>query len=632
MAVLSMDSLPLGFRFRPTDEELINHYLRLKINGRGSEVPVIREVDICRCEPWDLPGRSVIKTDDSEWFFFCPRDRKYPNGRRSNRATDAGYWKATGKDRTIKSKKSLIGMKKTLVFYRGRAPNGQRTNWIMHEYQATSKDLDGTAPGQGAFVLCRLFHKVDQKIDSVRYDEVDQTGDSPTTNKSSPDDTSSDLVQETATPELQPQKQSEGIKRWLTDKCDDVSHNGHVIGGSCCNSHMTSDVEDHAEDNAIEGFPHLEENSNFYDLMYNQIDYEVSLPVHSHVHEDLAPDVDSLYASDFGNEHNGICFQDGTAEQDVPLSDLLYEVFNNHEESCEESTSQKNSVSGSEVYNSGNASIPPTLPPESSYVKDNGICSDTDTEMVQVQYGTEIGSSRWFNEQVDKTEYLQMPDSFGSGHPQAALCDREFKSGYVGDFANYSFGQNISPDSAMASFSGSVHGLEEPSSLNNPVNGSGVLLGGPGIRIRTRQPQHQPNSVNFVTQGTAPRRIRLQMRLSPGSFDNDKETNAGLYEEEEVQSALSKATEVEDTGEPEKENQLLNLDENKGTGEGSSIKLRKRVKSDSEPKSTKVDQAAVQQTAPMRHGSSSSFSLMLGIFSILVLFVFVLGIWRCLSS
>ncbi|XP_074567182.1 uncharacterized protein LOC141823882 [Curcuma longa] len=160
MEVFTVDSLPLGFRFRPTDVELVNHYLKGKISGRiKSEVEVIPEIDVCKCEPWDLPDKALVKSSD-EWFFFSPKDRKYPNSSRSNRATQAGYWKATGKDRMIKTKTreaAIIGTKKTLVFYQGRAPKGVRSNWIMHEYRTTEPEHDSR--GQGGFVLYRLFKK-----------------------------------------------------------------------------------------------------------------------------------------------------------------------------------------------------------------------------------------------------------------------------------------------------------------------------------------------------------------------------------------------------------------------------------------------------------------------------------------
>ncbi|XP_078178349.1 uncharacterized protein LOC144572591 isoform X1 [Carex rostrata] len=184
MTVVEMESLPLGFRFRPTDEELVNHYLKSKITGNGSpDVHVIPEVDLSKCEPWDLPGKSLIKSDDQEWFFFGARDRKYPNGHRSNRATGAGYWKATGKDRIIhsrsreKNRPTIIGIKKTLVFHRGRAPRGIRTGWIMHEYRTTEPEYE--SGNQGGYVLYRLFNKEEERTPVKDENETDEIISSP---------------------------------------------------------------------------------------------------------------------------------------------------------------------------------------------------------------------------------------------------------------------------------------------------------------------------------------------------------------------------------------------------------------------------------------------------------------------
>ncbi|KAJ0974552.1 hypothetical protein J5N97_016517 [Dioscorea zingiberensis] len=165
-------TLPPGFRFHPTDEELTVYYLKRKINGIKIELEIISEVDLYKCEPWDLPEKSFLPSKDLEWYFFSPRDRKYPNGSRTNRATHAGYWKATGKDRKICSQRRTVGVKKTLVFYGGRAPHGHRTDWIMHEYRLDEKECETRSSLQDAYALCRIFKKNALGPKVVKYCEA----------------------------------------------------------------------------------------------------------------------------------------------------------------------------------------------------------------------------------------------------------------------------------------------------------------------------------------------------------------------------------------------------------------------------------------------------------------------------
>ncbi|XP_008807109.1 NAC domain-containing protein 100-like [Phoenix dactylifera] len=149
------ENLPPGFRFHPTDEELITYYLIRKVSDFGFTAKAIADVDLNKHEPWDLPGKASM--GEKEWYFFSLRDRKYPTGMRANRATDAGYWKTTGKDKEIFHCGVLVGMKKTLVFYKGRAPKGEKTNWVMHEYRLQTKFAYRTTKEE--WVVCRVFKK-----------------------------------------------------------------------------------------------------------------------------------------------------------------------------------------------------------------------------------------------------------------------------------------------------------------------------------------------------------------------------------------------------------------------------------------------------------------------------------------
>ncbi|XP_028765213.1 NAC domain-containing protein 83 isoform X1 [Neltuma alba] len=147
--------LPPGFRFQPTDQELVFQYLKCKIFCLPLPASIIPDLNLCNFDPWDLPGNS----DEEERHFFSPKEAKYRNGNRMNRTTTSGYWKATGSDKKITSLRNndIVGIRKTLVFYQGNSPNGSKTDWIMHEYRLVSASSKSEEVGD--WVLCRVSLK-----------------------------------------------------------------------------------------------------------------------------------------------------------------------------------------------------------------------------------------------------------------------------------------------------------------------------------------------------------------------------------------------------------------------------------------------------------------------------------------
>ncbi|XP_016455718.2 protein FEZ-like [Nicotiana tabacum] len=190
-----MDEVMLpGFRFHPTDEELVGFYLRRKVQQKPISIELIKQLDIYKYDPWDLPKLATV--GEKEWYFYCPRDRKYRNSARPNRVTGAGFWKATGTDRPIYSSEGskCIGLKKSLVFYKGRAAKGIKTDWMMHEFRlpsitdstAPKRFLDKHIPPNDSWAICRIF----KKANSNTHRALSHSWVSPTV----PENTTSDFL------------------------------------------------------------------------------------------------------------------------------------------------------------------------------------------------------------------------------------------------------------------------------------------------------------------------------------------------------------------------------------------------------------------------------------------------------
>ncbi|CAJ1963543.1 unnamed protein product [Sphenostylis stenocarpa] len=150
-------NLPPGFRFYPTDEELVVHFLHRKASLLPCHPDVIPDLEVYQYDPWELHGRAL--EEGNQWYYYSRRTQ--------NTVTSNGYWKPTGMEEPVvsSSNNKRVGMKKYFVFHVGEAPAGIKTNWIMQEYRlsdsASSTRSSKRKPktDYNKWVICRVYER-----------------------------------------------------------------------------------------------------------------------------------------------------------------------------------------------------------------------------------------------------------------------------------------------------------------------------------------------------------------------------------------------------------------------------------------------------------------------------------------
>lgn len=145
-------NLPPGFRFYPTDEELVVHFLHRKAGLLPCHPDVIPDLDLYPYDPWDLDGKAMA--EGNKWYFYSRRTQ--------SRITGNGYWKSLGLDEPIFSRSSCnkVGIKKYFAFYIGEPPEGVKTNWVMQEFSLSDSSSSSSGTSRSSSRR-RSFSKID---------------------------------------------------------------------------------------------------------------------------------------------------------------------------------------------------------------------------------------------------------------------------------------------------------------------------------------------------------------------------------------------------------------------------------------------------------------------------------------
>jgi hypothetical protein len=442
---------------------------------------------------------------------------------------------------------------------------------------------------QRPFVLCRLFKKHDESIEVSNRDDAELAVLSPTTARSSPEDTQAELAPEPVSPLFgwQAGNDPTSVDCFIAETSDgSTSDTVALVNYNNSNSDGVENkvVELPAPEPDLEMERHLDIlYEPLFDPLFGPEDWSLLSPINTQMPAELgSSDISLLAPNDFISGNNGVQFQYGLNEPN-DLSEFLNSVLCNPEEcSYDECGNQKN------LAFEGQTSM--------------------NTEVVNALLPAEEIIDRKPHLQMETTP-LQNPVSSGGGAEQIYDSRLKESNNHLSAFA-----------------SGEVRN---------------------GFSITPRQRQNQPSNENSMTQmmqGTAPRRLRLQCKLQvrplttslmseDGSYiTEDRELKPVATEEEKASEkhtvASGHSAAASALSEPRKI--LSDSTENCKTPQEPNTSMRPSLELQGNIL-TGTNVFSLLSKAPLVRHSNWPLALLFRVVVIAVLFIIFASIWRCLK-
>ncbi|XP_060216984.1 NAC domain-containing protein 68-like [Lycium barbarum] len=151
---------PMGYRFHPTNKELLKYLSGFVRNEPLPEqYQLMQQVDLyADKEPWQIFDEG---TNKNTRYFITPQKKVKPEWKRFARTVGKGTWKPQGKGKEVFDDKGrLMGYFKSLKYIpANKSSNKANGEWLMTEYSLYNGYVDASKIKKKGYVICKIKKK-----------------------------------------------------------------------------------------------------------------------------------------------------------------------------------------------------------------------------------------------------------------------------------------------------------------------------------------------------------------------------------------------------------------------------------------------------------------------------------------